>query len=112
MGPVAQRVFKTRAVVQPTARSVRLRRRSVTPSAAEGLASVALREDAAAGGDRGLPRKTPVVLSRAGDEQDERHHARDQQGDEELLHSLNVDPRAVVSSPLFGSESHVPHNAY
>ena len=29
MGPVAQRVFKTRAVVQPTARSVRLRRRSV-----------------------------------------------------------------------------------
>jgi hypothetical protein len=31
MGPVAQRVFKTRAVVQPTARSVRLRRRSVEP---------------------------------------------------------------------------------
>jgi hypothetical protein len=30
MGPVAQLVFKTSAVVQPTARSVRLRRRSVT----------------------------------------------------------------------------------
>ena len=29
MGPVAQLVFKTSAVVQPTARSVRLRRRSV-----------------------------------------------------------------------------------
>ena len=28
MGPVAQLVFKTSAVVQPTARSVRLRRRS------------------------------------------------------------------------------------
>lgn len=32
MGPVAQLVFKTSAVVQPTARSVRLRRRSVEPS--------------------------------------------------------------------------------
>jgi hypothetical protein len=31
MGPVAQLVFKTSAVVQPTARSVRLRRRSVEP---------------------------------------------------------------------------------
>jgi hypothetical protein len=30
MGPVAQLVFKTSAVVQPTARSVRLRRRSVS----------------------------------------------------------------------------------
>jgi hypothetical protein len=58
MGPVAQRVFKTRAVVQPTARSVRLRRRSVVGrSAAVGLASVALREDAATGGDRCLPRE-------------------------------------------------------
>src|SRR5262249_915275 len=34
-GPVAQRVFKTRTVVQPTARSVRLRRRSVAASGAE-----------------------------------------------------------------------------
>ena len=33
MGPVAQLVFKTSAVVQPTARSVRLRRRSVQPPA-------------------------------------------------------------------------------
>jgi hypothetical protein len=32
MGPVAQLVFKTSAVVQPTARSVRLRRRSVEPA--------------------------------------------------------------------------------
>ncbi len=32
MGPVAQLVFKTSAVVQPTARSVRLRRRSVVMS--------------------------------------------------------------------------------
>ena len=31
MGPVAQLVFKTSAVVQPTARSVRLRRRSAEP---------------------------------------------------------------------------------
>jgi hypothetical protein len=34
MGPVAQLVFKTSAVVQPTARSVRLRRRSVEPKPA------------------------------------------------------------------------------
>ena len=34
MGPVAQLVFKTSAVVQPTARSVRLRRRSVKRKAA------------------------------------------------------------------------------
>jgi hypothetical protein len=50
MGPVAQLVFKTSAVVQPTARSVRLRRRSVkgrfsvlrspAMSADEGLAKV------------------------------------------------------------------------
>jgi hypothetical protein len=34
MGPVAQLVFKTSAVVQPTARSVRLRRRSVSGNCA------------------------------------------------------------------------------
>ena len=33
-GPVAQPVFKTGAVVQPTARSVRLRRRSAKPHSA------------------------------------------------------------------------------
>jgi len=36
MGPVAQPVFKTGEVVQPTAGSVRLRRRSVTRSALGG----------------------------------------------------------------------------
>ena len=35
MGPVAQLVFKTSAVVQPTARSVRLRRRSASNHAPE-----------------------------------------------------------------------------
>ena len=105
MGPVAQRVFKTRAVVQPTARSVRLRRRSVVgPSAAVGLAAVAFREDATASGDRCLPGEASVVPSGAAYEQDESHDAGNQQGDDEPRHLLNIDPLAAVASPSWFRE--------
>ena len=73
MGPVAQRVFKTRAVVQPTARSVRLRRRSVGQPLLAELRARFFREGAAAADrDRCLPRQAALVLRRCRDEKDER----------------------------------------
>ena len=99
MGPVAQRVFKTRAVVQPTARSVRLRRRSAT------------RASAADGSPRSrLPRTAPppTVIGSCHGRQPSfctvparsrmpRNNAGDRQRDEEVphAHTPNVAPSAV-----------------
>ena len=56
MGPVAQQVFKTCAVWQPHARSVRLRRRSVKPLPARLAGLVAL--GAQTGRVEGIPVET------------------------------------------------------
>ena len=102
MGPVAQRVFKTRAVVQPTARSVRLRRRSVLRrSAADGAPAVAFREGASADVDRLFPGETTMVLRSSGNDQDAEEYGGDRERDEEVphAHGRNVFGAAVESLP-------------
>ena len=101
MGPVAQRVFKTRAVVQPTARSVRLRRRSVLRrSAADGAPAVAFREDASANVNRFFPGETTLVLRGTGNDQDAEENGGDRERDEEVPHAHGRNVFAVPVETL------------